>query len=350
MSGGVDSSVAAALLKSEGHEVIGITLRLWAPSSWNDGDKFGSCCSPRDVADAKEVCRKLDVPHYTYNLEDKFRETVVDNFVSEYAAGRTPNPCVRCNAYVKFDVLLKYAVALNADYLATGHYAKIEKSGGAFQLKKAADLTKDQSYFLYMLGQKELSRLLFPLGNFTKVQIREAAEKFGLPTARKADSQDVCFLEGRDYREFVRMRMPEKKKGLIKTREGKILGEHEGLPFYTIGQREGLGIATGERTYVLEKDLDSNTLFVGNAEEGLSGSCVVDSVTWCNSLDNKEVRSSVKIRYRHPGANALVKQIAPGQVKVSFDVPQAAIAMGQSAVFYDGETVLGGGVISNVSS
>ncbi len=346
MSGGVDSSVAAAILKSEGHEVIGITLRLWAPSAWNDGEKFGSCCSPKDIADAKEVCRTLEIPHYTYNLEQKFKETVVDNFVSEYAEGRTPNPCVRCNAFVKFDVLLKYAVALNADSLATGHYARIEKSGDEYQLKKAVDWNKDQSYFLYMLGQKELSRVLFPLGGLTKTQVREAAANFGLPNCKKEDSQDVCFLEGGTVKDFLKERLGEVKKGLIMTREGKVLGTHEGLPYYTVGQREGLGIATGERTYVLEKGMDSNTLVVGSAEESLSDSCRLDSVSWCSDAPVTEREASVKIRYRHPGVASKIKMVTNTQAQVSFQVPQGAVSKGQSAVFYDGESVLGGGIIS----
>lgn len=345
MSGGVDSSAAAALLKAQGFEVIGITLRLWAPSEWNDGDKFGSCCSPRDIADAKDVCRKLDIPHYTMNLEGKFQDAVVDNFVSEYEAGRTPNPCVRCNAFVKFDTLLKYAVAMNADYLTTGHYAKAENG----RLFKAKDPAKDQSYFLYMLGQRELPRLLFPLGNFTKDEVRRAAEDAGLSNAGKPDSQDVCFLEGRDYREFIKERMSEgAQKGMIKTMDGKVIGEHAGLPFYTIGQRGGLGIATGERTYVLNKESESNTLVVGAAEETLVSSCRLKSVSWCSGSAPENIKASVKIRYRHPGAESRVVSLSPNEAQVEFEVPQSSVAPGQSAVFYDGDEVLGGGVIDDV--
>jgi len=345
MSGGVDSSSAAAILQSKGHDVIGITLRLWAPSEWNDGDKFGSCCSPRDIADAKEVCRKLGIPHYTMNMEDKFRESVVDDFVSEYEAGRTPNPCVRCNAFVKFDSLLNYAVAMEADALATGHYAKAW-SGRLF---KAKDAAKDQSYFLYMLGQKELPRLMFPLGDLTKDEARLIAEDAGLPNARKPDSQDVCFLEGRDYRDFIKERMSAlARKGLIKTSDGRVIGEHAGLPFYTIGQRGGLGIATGERTYVLHKEAGSNTLVVGAAEETLAASCRLKSVSWCSGSAPDSVMASVKIRYRHPGARAQITSLSPGEARVDFEVPQASAAPGQSAVFYDGDEVLGGGVIDDV--
>lgn len=346
MSGGVDSSAAAALLKAQGHEVIGITLRLWAPSEWNDGDKFGSCCSPRDIADAKDVCRKLDIPHYTMNMEDKFREAVVDDFVAEYETGRTPNPCVRCNAFVKFDTLLKYALIMNADFLATGHYARAE--GG--RLFKAKDAAKDQSYFLYMLGQRELPRLMFPLGNFTKEEVRRAAEDASLPNAGKPDSQDVCFLEGRDYREFIRDRMSAgAKKGLIKTMDGKVIGEHAGLPFYTIGQRGGLGVATGERTYVINKETESNTLVVGGAEETLVSSCRLKSVRWCSGSAPDTIRASVKIRYRHPGALAQISSLSSEEARIDFEVPQASAAPGQSAVFYDEDEALGGGIIDRVA-
>jgi len=340
MSGGVDSSATAAILKARGFEVIGITLRLWAPS--DDGEKFGSCCSPADISDAKEVCRKLEIPHYTMNLEDKFQQSVVDNFVSEYEAGRTPNPCVRCNAFVKFDILLKYAVAMNASALATGHYAKVEHG----RLFKAKDAAKDQSYFLYMLGQKELPYLLFPLGDFTKEEVRRQALDAGLPNAQKPDSQDVCFLEGRDYREFIKGRISQSlRKGWIKTAEGKIIGEHEGLPFYTIGQRGGLGIATGERTYVLGKEMESNTLIVGGAEETLASSCQIKSVSWCSGRTPKKIQACVKIRYRHPGARAEITSLDGNEARVDFEIPQNSISPGQSAVFYDGEEVLGGGVI-----
>lgn len=347
MSGGVDSSVVAALLSQEGHEVIGITLRLWTPSPWNQGERVGGCCSPEDIAHAKTVCRGLGVPHYTYNLEEKFKETVVDNFVSEYLEGRTPNPCVRCNAFIKFDVLLRYAVALNADALATGHYAKIVKEGDQFYLKKAADASKDQSYFLYMLSQAQLSKTLFPLGGLTKLEVRRIAEEFKLVNAAKADSQDVCFLEGRNYREFLNERIEpaQIKKGFIKTKDGKILGTHEGLPFYTIGQREKLGISAGQRMYVIEKNMETDTLVVGGEEENQSSSCVVSSVSWCSGIAPEKVKASVKIRYRHPGAPSLITSISPGEAAIQFESPQPSVAQGQSAVFYDQDTVLGGGVI-----
>ncbi len=348
MSGGVDSSVAAALLASQGHEVIGITLRLWAPSPWNNGERYGGCCSPADLADAKKVCQQVSFPHYTFDMEEKFKETVVDNFIGEYLEGRTPNPCVRCNSFIKFGVLLKHAMAFNADYLATGHYAQIVERDGAFHLEKAVDGMKDQSYFLYMLEQAQLAKVLFPLGGMSKAQVRELAEKFGLANAKKEDSQDVCFLEGRSYREFLSNHVEPVhfKKGLIKTKDGKVIGEHEGLPFYTIGQRGKLGVSAGQRMYVLEKDGDSNTLVIGSEEENQSAGCTLNTVTWCASeIPTEPVRASVKIRYRHPGAAATITPMGDGRAQISFDQPLASITAGQSAVFYDGDEVLGGGII-----
>lgn len=352
MSGGVDSSVAAALLRREGYEVIGITLRLWTPSPWAEGERFGGCCSPADVADAREVCRQLGVPHYTFDMEEKFREKVVDDFVSEYLGGRTPNPCVRCNAFIKFDPLLKYAVALEADALATGHYARVSKEGGEFRLSKAADPSKDQSYFLYMLRQEQLSRLMFPLGGYAKDQVRKIAADEGLCVAGKEDSMDVCFLEGRSYRDFIKERVPGEAilKGPIRTRDGRTLGEHQGLAFYTIGQRGNLGVSAGQRLYVIDKDGGSNTLVVGTEEENVSRSCGLGSVSWCSSSEPEApVRASVKIRYRHAGAGASVAPAPDGTARVDFDSPQSSVTPGQSAVFYDGDFVLGGAVISSRS-
>jgi len=348
MSGGVDSSVAALLLKEQGYDVIGITLKLWTPSAWNNGEKYGGCCSPSDIAHAKQVCRQINAPHYTFDMEEKFKEKVVDNFISEYMDGKTPNPCVRCNSFIKFDALLKYVLAFEADYLATGHYARIHKEGELFRLGKAIDPTKDQSYFLYMLNQAQLSKLLFPVGAYPKKEVRELALKFGLVNALKEDSQDVCFLEGRGYGEFLKERVAEPiVKGAIRTKEGKVLGEHQGLPFYTIGQREGLGMGGGgTRLYVIEKDLKTNSLVVGEESQNLNGSCHVKEARWCAGAPNSEIKASVKIRYRHPGAMATIKVSGEEEAELLFDAPQSSITAGQSAVFYEGDYVLGGGVIS----
>lgn len=347
MSGGVDSSAACALLHSQGYEVIGITLKLWTPMHWKEGEKYGSCCSPQDIGEAKTVCRQLGVPHYTYNMEERFKEKVVDHFVDSYLNGRTPNPCVSCNNFIKFDPLLKYAEALGADFLATGHYARIIKDHH-FYLAKAKDAFKDQSYFLYMLNQDQLSRVLFPLGDYQKQDVREIARKFNLVNAEKKESQDICFLEGRDYREFIKEQTSQPiKKGAIQTQDGKILGEHLGLPFYTIGQREKLGVATGERLYVIDKDSKTNTLIVGKESENLKNECRVHSVNWClGQIPNAAARALVKVRYRHAGILATISAVSPQEAKIVFDQEVSSITPGQSAVFYDGETVLGGGIIA----
>ncbi|MBI2118992.1 MAG: tRNA 2-thiouridine(34) synthase MnmA [Elusimicrobia bacterium] len=347
MSGGVDSSTACALLHSQGYEVIGITLKLWTPKHWVEGEKVGSCCSPQDIGEAKIVCRQLGVPHYTYNMEERFKEKVVDQFVDSYLNGRTPNPCVSCNSFIKFDPLLKYAEALGAEYLATGHYARIIRENH-FYLTKAKDQFKDQSYFLYMLNQAQLSQVLFPLGDYQKEEVREIARKFNLVNAEKKESQDICFLEGRDYREFIKEQTSQPlKKGAIQTQDGKILGEHLGLPFYTIGQREKLGVATGERLYVIGKDSKTNTLIVGKESENLQNCCLVHSVNWCSDqIPNESVRALVKVRYRHKGALAAINLLSAQEAKIVFDQDVSSITPGQSAVFYDGETVLGGGIIA----
>lgn len=377
MSGGVDSSVVAAMLAKQEYEVIGVTLRLWTPSPWNNGEQYGGCCSPRDIADAKKVCAQIGVPHYTFNTEKKFKEKVVDNFISEYLEGKTPNPCVQCNNFIKFDLLFKYALALNADYLATGHYARIleadarckmqdaeyqirdkkkktmqdshSESHISYHLCKAVDSSKDQSYFLYMLNQMQLSKILFPLGNYTKSEVREMAKELNLIAANKEDSQDVCFLEGRNYQKFIQEQVSGEKieKGSIQTKEGKILGEHQGLAYYTIGQREKLGVAAGHPLYVIEKDLQTNTLIVGKENENLSLECKVNSVNWCSDIAPVQpIKANIKIRYRHPGYPAMISPKNPTEVEICFDAAQPSITPGQSAVFYNDHIVLGGGTIA----
>jgi len=351
LSGGVDSSVTCALLAREGHEVIGVTLKLWTPQAAAEGGKSGGCCSPRDIGHAREVCRQLGLPHYTLNTEEKFRRDVVDDFVSEYVSGRTPNPCVRCNAFIKFDFLLKYAAAMDADALATGHYARITHSGDRFELRRAADPSKDQSYFLYMLGPSQLPRLLFPVGGLEKTQVRGIAESLGLATAGKRDSQDVCFLEGRDYRDFVEERLPAggvgaAARGPIMTADGKVVGRHDGLFRYTVGQREKLGVSLGSRHYVVKKDMPANALVLGRRDENTADSCRVGSVNWCaGSPPAENFRASVRLRYRHAGAAAEVTARDGGRAEVRFDSGQAPVTAGQSAVFYDGDVVLGGGIV-----
>lgn len=370
MSGGVDSSTAAALLINEGYEVIGATLWLWTPSSINDDGQRSNCCSSQHITDAKQVCRQLSIPHYTLDFEEQFKRKVVDNFISEYLSGKTPNPCIRCNSFIKFDLLFKYAFALEAEYFATGHYARIlpqdtrhktqdsdsetlpssvlRPSPRPFCLCKAVDSSKDQSYFLYMLNQEHLSKILFPLGTYAKKQVREMAGKFKLAAAKKEDSQDICFLQGKNYGDFIREKSHSEKieKGFIRTKDGKIIGEHQGLPFYTIGQREKLGVATGQRLHVLEKNVETNTLLVGSEGENLISHCSVHSVNWCSGeVPATPIKATIKVRYRNAGTPAAVLPVSNSEVKVHFDAPQPSVTPGQSAVFYNDDIVLGGGII-----
>lgn len=354
MSGGVDSSVTAALLKQQGYEVIGVTFRLWAGNEGQEHAK--ACCGVDSVEDARRVAQILDIPHYVLNLTDVFAKTVVANFINEYATGRTPNPCVRCNEFIKYRVFLQRAEALDADYIATGHYARII-ANGHFRLLKAVDPQKDQSYVLYMLTQPVLARTLLPLGNFTKAQTREMAKAFGLPVANKPDSQEICFVEGDDYREFLRQRRPDLvKPGPIVTEDGKVIGTHRGIAFYTVGQRRGLGIHNpkGEPLYVVRIDGATNTLVVGRREALLTREAVVGAVNWiCGEPPKSAVRARVKHRYRSAEGLAWVEPLDGRRARILWDEPQWAVTPGQIAVFYDaatGEEVLGGGTILMTAS
>lgn len=349
MSGGVDSSAAAALLKDQGHEVIGITMRLH-----DDGvratrnKKFKGCCAPQDIYDAKEVASELGIPHYTLEMSRQFREGVIDYFVGSYLSGETPNPCVACNNEVKFRDLYEKALGLGADYLATGHYARVELGPhGDTLLKKAKDDAKDQSYVLYGLTQKVLSKTQFPLGGFTKPEIRELARKHNLKVAEKPDSQEICFVPN-DYRDFLKSHAPEGALvgGEIRMKTGERIGRHEGLAFYTVGQRKGLGGSAGRPLYVLEKDTATQTLVVGEKEEIYSQSLSAREVNWISGRSPEgSFQASVKTRYKHPGAKATVEVEEGNRVRVRFDEPQASLTPGQMAVFYQDDVVLGGGVI-----
>ncbi len=350
MSGGVDSSVAAALLKEQGYDVYGITMRL---ANWEEteGRKFGGCCGSKDFYDARSVAQTLDIPHYIFDYTDNFRVSVIGYFKDSYMAGETPNPCIACNQHVKFDRLLAQAMAMGADYLATGHYAQIEKHGSVYRLKKAVDPSKDQSYVLYGLGQEELSRLMFPLGAFPKSEIREMARKYQLKTAEKPDSQEICFVPNLDYKQFIREEVPaaQRPSGPIIYKDGKVLGQHQGLPFYTIGQREGLGIAVGRPLYVMKLDTSSNTLVVGEKEDVFSEAMLVREVTWVEGKPPAfPAPAVVKIRYKHKEDSATLQADENGKVRVVFDEPQSAITPGQAAVFYHNDRVVGGGVIHQV--
>jgi tRNA-specific 2-thiouridylase len=349
MSGGVDSSVTAALLKQQGYEVIGVTFRLWAGNEGQEHAK--ACCGIDSVEDARRVAQILGIPHYVLNLTEVFAKTVVADFVNEYAAGRTPNPCVRCNEFIKYRVFLRRAEALDADYIATGHYARIV-ANGHFRLLKAVDAQKDQSYVLYMLTQPVLARTLLPLGNFTKAQTRAMAQQFGLPVASKPDSQEICFVEGDDYREFLRKQRPELvKPGPIVTEDGKVVGTHMGVAFYTVGQRRGLGIHNpkGEPLYVVRIDAETNTLVVGRREALLTREAIVGAINWISGEPPKgAIRARVKHRYRSAEGLAWVEPMEGRRARILWDEPQWAVTPGQIAVFYDAETgeeVLGGGTI-----
>lgn len=360
MSGGVDSSVAACLLKKEGYDVVGVTLRLWGEDDSDCVASFGRCCSSQDVADARRICYQLSIPHYTLNWKNIFLKKVITPFCQAYFSGYTPNPCILCNRKIKFDLLLKKALSWGADFLATGHYAGIDKnfSSGNFYLKKAADKNKDQSYVLYSLTQDNLRHLFFPLGNYMKKEIRGIAAKLGLKVANKPDSQEICFIEDNNYRNFLKKFAGKRKilPGPIVNRKGKILGQHSGLPFYTIGQRRGLKISAANPLYVTGWDYTNNILVVAEKQDVYRSDLTVGDVTWVDkSVIKFPLKTEVKIRYRHPAALATIfpkggkRGLANENLLVNFHQPQPAPTPGQAAVFYDGERVLGGGTILKTS-
>jgi tRNA-specific 2-thiouridylase len=343
MSGGVDSSVAAALLKEQGYDVIGLMLRLWSEPGKEDSNR---CCTPDSMAQARRVAAKLDIPFYVIDAKDVFRETVVQYFLDGYARGETPNPCLICNRQIRWTFLLEHALALGADYMATGHYVRIQKTDGRYQLLRAIDRNKDQSYVLHVLNQEKLARALFPIGDYPKTEIRAIAERHGLSTASRKDSQDLCFLAGEDYRNFLHRNVAEMlKPGEILMRDGQSIGTHTGLANYTIGQRKGLGIASPVPLYVLGKDSMTNSLIVGTQGELGSRELIARDVNWLYGEAAEPFRAEVKIRYTAKEAEAWVTPIDGGQAKVEFDSPQRDITAGQAAVFFQGDLLIGGGII-----
>jgi tRNA-specific 2-thiouridylase len=349
MSGGVDSSVALSPLAERGYDVVGLMAHFWAEPDGDGETAANKCCSPESEDIARQVCAALDVPFYVANLEEEFRRCVVEPFIAEYLRGRTPNPCLTCNRDVKFGLLLEHAIALGADFLATGHYARICESGGAFQLLRGTDPRKDQSYVLHMLGQRELPRVLFPLGELTKDEVREAARRRGLAAAERPESQEICFIRDNNYHRFLAQFAPERiAPGPILDCEGRRLGTHKGLPFYTIGQREGLGIAHTEPLYVLEIRPGDNALIVGTARElGREGLTASGVSFVAGSPPLLPAPVTVKIRYRATEVAAVVTRVEGSRAWVKFAAPVRDIAPGQGVVFYDGEVVLGGGVIDS---
>lgn len=346
MSGGVDSSVAAFLLQKESLEVIGATMKLYN----NEDIDFVSektCCSLDDVLDAKSVCARLGIRHYTLNMTDDFKKEVIERFISVYQNGFTPNPCIDCNRYMKFSKMLHKAQELDIDYVATGHYARIEKQGDRYILKKAVDLSKDQSYVLYSLTQEQLKVTKFPLGNYTKQQVREIAEENGFVNARKHESQDICFVPDGDYSKFIEYYTGKTYPcGDFVDMNGKRLGEHKGIIRYTIGQRRGLGLALPASMYVVEKDVDNNKVILGFNDDLFKKEVNVKNISFtaCDGLDKPE-RLCAKIRYNQKEQPATVTQTDENHFTIVFDEPQRAITKGQAAVLYDGDTVVGGGTI-----
>ena len=344
MSGGVDSSVAAALLKQQGYEVVGMMLRLWSEPGKEDSNR---CCTPDAMALARRVAARLDIPFYVVDAKDVFRNTVVNYFLEGYARGETPNPCLICNRSIRWEFLLDHALAIGAEFMATGHYVRKHDVNHKHQLLRAVDRSKDQSYVLHVLNQEKLKRALFPIGDYIKPEIRKIAESFGLPTAARHDSQDLCFLAGDDYRNFLQRNAAEMlKSGQIVTRDGQVVGEHNGLANYTIGQRKGLGVSSSVPLYVLGKDAAANTVIVGTQDELGSRELIAHDVNWISGEAPKEsFRAEVKIRYTAKEAEAWIVPLDDGQVKVQFDAPQRDITAGQAAVFYQGDVLLGGGLI-----
>ncbi len=346
MSGGVDSSVAAALLLEQGYRVTGVMLRLWAEA----GPAANRCCTPDAVADARRVAGVLGIPFYVRDYKEIFKKTVVDYFTEAYARGLTPNPCPVCNRHIRFGRLLEEALALDADYLATGHYARVRRTeSGEYQLLKGIDPAKDQSYVLHRLGQAQLAHALFPLGEYTKLQVRAMAQARGLPVFNRADSQDLCFVGNGDYRQFLSRHAPEAiQPGPILDTAGRVLGEHRGLPYYTVGQRKGLGIAARQPLYVLALEPSRNAIIVGTAEElGRRELTAVDVTYVSGRPPPSPLRVAAKIRYKAREVPATLTPLPGDRAHVRFDEPLRDVTPGQSVVFYQGEVVLGGGIIES---
>lgn len=349
MSGGVDSSVAAVLLRDQGYDICGATLKLFSNEDVLTSCKTRTCCSLEDVEDARSVCYKLGIEHFVFNFKDTFNKEIIQKFADSYSEGNTPNPCIDCNRYIKFSKLIERALLMEKDYIATGHYAQIEynKESNRYLLKKAVDESKDQSYVLYVLSQHDLSKTLLPLGGMFKTEVRKIAEERDLINARKPDSQDICFVQDGDYAGFLENKMGVKsKKGQFVDLDGNIVGEHKGIIHYTVGQRKKLGVALGKPAYVINKNKDLNTVTLGSEEDlysyrlhaGDLNMIAIDKLT-------SSMNAAVKTRYSQKEALAVLHPIDEGEILVEFKDKQRAITPGQAVVFYDGDYVIGGGTI-----
>lgn len=350
MSGGVDSSVAAWLLKEQGYDVIGVTMQIWQDEEEKIQEENGGCCGLTAVDDARRVAASLDIPYYVMNFKREFKENVIDYFVDEYIGGRTPNPCIACNRFVKWESLLKRSMDIGADYIATGHYARVEQlPNGRYAVRTSATGRKDQTYALYNLTQEQLKRTLMPVGGYTKEEIREMAAKMNLPVAHKPDSQDICFVPDGDYASFIEKTADQTfPQGNFVLTDGTIVGRHNGIIHYTVGQRKGLGVAMGYPVFVLAIRPETNEVVLGKAEESLSRYVRADRINFMSVEDLKEPKKVwAKIRYNHKGAWCTVERTGEDEILCTFDEPLRAAAPGQAVVLYDGEYVLGGGTIIN---
>ena len=346
MSGGVDSSVAAYLLKEQGYDVVGVTMKVWPQDCVSRAED--KCCGPQAVADARGIAHQLGIPHYVVDEAGEFERMVIDYFTSEYRAGRTPNPCVMCNEKLKFGSLLEKARALGASFIATGHYARLERGeGGPQRLLKAIDAQKDQSYFLFSLRQEQLDASLFPLGGLTKPEVRALAKKMGLKTHDKEDSQEICFVPGNDYTAFLKSHLGEREfhPGGIYFKDGRYLGEHAGIEFYTVGQRKGLGGGHGRPVYVIDIDAARQRVIVGDYDDLLQSECLLARTQWRGKVFTQPVEVMTKIRYNYPAIPARVHPLEGNRARLEFLEPQRSVSPGQAAVCYIGDEVLGGGWI-----
>ena len=348
MSGGVDSSVAAYLLREAGYEVIGATMQIWQEEAREIQEENGGCCGLDAVEDARRVASLLGIPYYVMNFREEFQKRVIDYFMEEYLRGRTPNPCIACNRYVKWESLLQRSLEIGADYIATGHYARVEQlPNGRYSIRKSKTAAKDQTYALYNLTQEQLRHTLMPVGAYTKEEIRQIAEEIGLRVAHKPDSMEICFVPDGDYAGFISKnsgrQIPE---GNFVTADGAIVGRHKGITHYTVGQRKGLGLSMGRPVFVTEIRLDTNEVVVGDSAEVFSKRLLCDRLNFMGIADlDGELEVTAKIRYNHQGAKAVVRRLEEDLAEVLFEEPVRAVTPGQAVVFYDGEYVLGGGTI-----